>query len=153
MIYILIGPIGCGKSTFTRKMAAKGALVVNDDAITKAVHGGEYTLYDPQLKPLYKQLENTIMATAVAMGRDVVIDRPCHKRSTRVRYVELAKSFDQQVTYVIFTNGGWEFQGRERFRKDNRGRTLEEWLAVAKRHEEEFEPVHPSEGYVETVAP
>ena len=46
MIYVLVGPIASGKSTYAQKMAVeRGALIVNDDSIVTAIQG-ENTLYN-----------------------------------------------------------------------------------------------------------
>jgi len=42
-IVVLIGCIASGKSTYARKLARKGWVVINDDDIVKLVHGRDYT--------------------------------------------------------------------------------------------------------------
>ena len=75
-VEILVGFIASGKSTYSKHRASQGAIVINDDAIVNAVHSNIYELYDKNLKPLYKAVENTILEMALALNRDVVIDRP-----------------------------------------------------------------------------
>jgi hypothetical protein len=40
---ILVGPIASGKSTFARKRATEGALIINDDALAAILHAGDDT--------------------------------------------------------------------------------------------------------------
>jgi predicted kinase len=141
MIYILIGPIASGKSTFAKKKAKEGALIINDDSIVNALHANEYTLYNKDLKILYKQLEMVIITTGVALGRDIVIDRPCHSRSTRQRYTEIARSIDHPVTAVLFSDFGPEMHARRRSESDARGYDYEYWLRVAKEHQKMMQPL------------
>ena len=53
MLELLVGPIASGKSTYSNKAAKEGAIIVNDDAIVTALHGGDHTLYDKALKPRF----------------------------------------------------------------------------------------------------
>lgn len=70
---ILFGPVASGKSTYSRRRASDGALIANDDAIVLAVHGGEYSLYAKELKPVYKALRGLVAQFGAALGRDVII--------------------------------------------------------------------------------
>lgn len=147
MIYVLVGPIASGKSTYCKKKAQEGALIVNDDSIVNALHADQYGAYDKELKPLYKSLEMSIIAYGVAIGRDVVIDRPSYKKSTRRRYVEMAHSIDAEVTAVVFENFGPEVHAKRRFESDSRGYTYDGWLRVAQEHESLREEISTSEGF------
>lgn len=155
MIYVLVGPIASGKSTYCKRKAQEGALIVNDDSIVNALHADQYGAYDKDLKPLYKSLEMSIIAYAVAVNRDVVVDRPSYKRTTRRRYIEMAHSIDAEVTAIIFENFGPEVHAKRRFESDSRGYTYEGWLRVAKEHESLREPVDVHEGFdhIEYIRP
>jgi predicted kinase len=148
MIELLIGPIASGKSTYSLKRAREGALIINDDAIVQAVHGGDYRLYDKNLKPLYKHIELSIMSLAESFDRDVVIDRPNLKADTRRRYIQIAKSLDiKDIRGIIFKNCGPEEHARRRFFSNNRGNTFDQWLVIAKHHDTIFERPDISEGF------
>lgn len=149
MVIILVAPTGAGKSTKAKEFAKNGVITVNDDAIVKLVHGGEYRLYEKKLKPLYKLVENQILTTALIMGRDVVIDRPNFSRNTRSRYISLAKSFDIPVKCILFPWTTPEETALMRYNKDNRGYSLEYWLDVAKVHYANYEEPSLNEGFVE----
>ena len=150
MIEILIGPICSGKGTYARGRAQGGAIVVNDDAIVKAVHGGDYTLYSKSLKPLYRSVEMSIITAAVSLGRDVIIDRGnCMNPSCRRKYVGIGRSLDQEVIAVLFPNQGPEWHANARFNKNDRGLPLEHWLGAAQRHQSEFRPPTLEEGFTE----
>jgi predicted kinase len=140
MMEILVGPIASGKSTYARKRAAEGALIINDDALVAMLHAGDDTRYNAHNKNTYKAIETAAIVAILAAGIDVVIDRPNHKRATRQRYIGLAKSFDAQVTMVMFKREPPEIHARRRFDSDSRGHSLEWWTAVARRHEAHYEP-------------
>ena len=151
MLEILIGPICSGKSTYARKRASDGAIIVNDDAITQALHGGNYSLYAKGLKALYKSVENLIVTQAITLGRDVVIDRPNMSRSNRQRFLGIARSLDEQVTAIVFPNRGPEAQALRRFNQDPRGLPLEHWVGAAMRHQSNYEEPTLVEGFMDII--
>lgn len=156
MIEILVGPIASGKSTYAVQRAHEGALIINDDSIVNALHANQYGLYDKTLKPLYKQLEMIIISTGIALGRDIIIDRPCCKRKTRARYLEIGHSLEVPVYAVLFgdPDNPPETYAKRRFESDSRGQSLEFWIEVAKRHAKLFEHVNVSEMFDEIrIAP
>ena len=137
---ILVGPISSGKSTFCKQSAELGNIIVNDDSIVTAVHGGNYLLYEKQLKLLYKSIENNIIAMAFSLGRNVVIDRPNHSVKTRQRYIGLGHAFDAHVCLVMFERASPEVHAKRRCLSDNRGYDYAYWLDAAQRHESLYEP-------------
>ena len=140
---LLVGPIASGKSTYCRTAAKEGAIIVNDDAIVIAVHGGDYFLYQKSLKPLYKSIENCIVGTALAMGKVVIVDRPNHSISMRRRYIGLGKSFDAIVRVVMFERHDPKVHRKRRFDGDSRGTSLESWIKIAQHHEDLYEQPDP----------
>lgn len=137
---ILVGPIASGKSTYCNQAAERGAVIVNDDSIVNLIHAGNYKLYDESLKPLYKITENTIIQTALAMGRRVIIDRPNHSRAMRRRYIGLGHAFDALVVIVMFDREKPIVHAKRRMSSDSRGHSLDYWLMVAQKHEDLYEP-------------
>lgn len=147
MIEVLVGMIASGKSTYAKGRAAEGAIIVNDDALVIALHGGRYDMYAQALKPLYKAMESAAVHAAIAAGRDVVIDRTNLSRETRAFYVALARRLDTSAGVVVWMPGTPEQHATSRFRSDARGYTYAQWLAVAERHLAGYQPVLPDEGF------
>lgn len=143
MIELLCGMIASGKSTYSKRRAREGAVIVNDDSIVMAVHAGQYDLYDESFKPIYKGIETNMVMLALAAGKDVVIDRPCESAKTRQRYVSLGHAFGVEVVCVVFDKDTAAVHAIRRFESDARGMSLETWLFVAESHERLFE--HPSQ--------
>ena len=135
---LLCGPIASGKSTYCRQAANEGAIILNDDSIVTAIHGGDYRLYNKSLKPLYKSVENSLISTALAMGLRVVVDRPNHSIKMRQRYIAIGKSFDVPVEVILFKRELPEIHGERRFKSDARGHDLNYWIDVARAHERLF---------------
>jgi predicted kinase len=137
---ILCGPIASGKSTYCRQVAEKGAIIISDDAIVTALHGGLYGQYRESLKPLYKSVENMAIQMGLSMGLLVVVDRPNYSRAMRRRYIGLAKSLDAQVEIVMMRREQPEVHAARRQKSDSRGCTYQGWVEAAQMHEELYEP-------------
>lgn len=148
-LVVLIGNVASGKSTYCKQAAAHGSIIVNDDSITNAVHAGLYTQYDKSLKPLYKSVENTIIQLGLALGRNVIIDRPNIRRASRRRYIGLAHSLDAIVELVMFPREIPEIHAQRRANHDARGYNYDYWLKAAQVFDTKFEPPTADEGYDE----
>jgi len=137
---ILVGPIASGKSTYCQGRAKEGAIIVNDDAIVTALHGGDYTLYSKDMKPLYKLVENVVVHGGLTMGKLVIIDRPNHKASMRRRYIGIAKSLDALITLIMFKRESPLTHAKRRFFSNHRNLSLQHWEKACKIHESLFDP-------------
>jgi predicted kinase len=150
-VSVLVGMIGSGKSTFARKRAEAGALVVCHDSLTKMLHA-EYR-YEEDLRDLYRQMEEALVRLALASGKDVVIDRTHLTRESRARWVGFARSVGVKVYAVKFPIEVPRAHALRRSRHDGRGRSLEQWVKVAEHHfaQAEAEPLSKSEGFDEVI--
>jgi len=147
MIEVLVGTIASGKSTWARKMAGDDWIVVNDDAIVNSLHAGDYTLYQEDLKPLYKSIEDHILHIAVAMGKNVLIDKGLSlNKKSRARWIALGRSLDVPVRARVFDIVAPETHAKRRS-KESRGHSYDYWLMVAKRHIDVYEPPTLDEGF------
>lgn len=145
---ILQGMIASGKSSYCKKRALEGAIIVNDDSIVTSIHGGNYKLYNKELKPLYKAVESAMIHTAIAMGRDVVIDRTGFSISQRRRYIGIGKSLGVQVAVIVFPKEEPIVHAKRRFESESRGHTLEQWVEAAEHHAKNWqEPDGEREGF------
>lgn len=140
---ILVGPIASGKSTYARSKAAAGALVVCDDDIIIAVHGGDYGMYHETFKPLYCNIEAAIITHAAMIHRTVIIDTGGRTRSKRARFAALGRSLGFEVGVILFPWASASEHARRRMASDPRGMTYDDWLRVALAHERQFQPVDP----------
>lgn len=146
-IEILVGTIASGKSTYCRARAKDGAIIINDDAIVTALHGGQYDLYDKTIKPLYKAVELSILMSAICLGRDVVIDRPNLTKLSRAKYIAPAKAMECYVEIILFEFKDARVHALRRAADDTRGYNFGYWERVAQVHIDQYEPPEVDEGY------
>ena len=146
VVELLCGPIASGKSSYSKKKALEGYIIINDDAIVNAIHCNHYGLYSVDLKPLYKGIENTALHTALALGKSVIIDRPNYSKAMRRRYIAIASSLDVPVVAVKFEDAGAKEHASRRVKSDNRGGRLEYWMEVYEAHKKLYEEPSLDEG-------
>ena len=148
MIEVLIGMIASGKSSWAGERAKQGFVIINDDSIVNAVHGGLYTLYTKAMKPLYKSVEDHILHTAIAMDKDVVIDRGVDiSVSSRRRWIAIAKSLEVPIHGISFEKFPAKVHAARRAKSDSRGHTKQYWVDVALAHEARYELPTLDEGF------
>ena len=151
-VEVLIGNIASGKSTYCRKRAKEGAIVMNDDAVVNGVHCDMYTLYSKELKPLYKAVENAIVTSAIMLGRDVIVDRGVNltPRSRR-RFVGLAHSLDVDAIAVVFEFCDPIVHAQRRAKDNLRGHSFDYWLDVATTFHNKFVSPEEHEGFDKVI--
>lgn len=152
MIEVLVGPIASGKSTHSHFRAKDGWVILNDDAIVSMVHGGHYDLYSESWKPLYKSIEDHLLHIAVAMDKNLVVDRGVNNAiSSRVRWIALARSLDVPIRAVQFQVFPPMVHAQRRAESDSRGYDLSYWQHVAEIHAARYEPPTLAEGFCEII--
>jgi predicted kinase len=153
MIEVLVGMIASGKSSWAKDRADAGWIIINDDSIVSAVHAQDYLLYNEALKPLYKSIEDHTLHTAVAMGKDVVIDRGVDvSTSSRQRWIALGRSLDVPVRAVLFEVFSPEIHAQRRVDSDARGHDYDYWLnSVAKPHLARYQEPTTDEGFSDII--
>lgn len=147
IVEVLIGPIASGKSTYCKKKAKEGFIIINDDSIVNAMHANNYLLYEESLKPLYKGIENTALHLALSLGKSVIIDRPNYSIGMRRRYIAIANSLDIPVVAIKFKDEGAEEHVKRRMESDGRGSKQEYWEMVYNIHKKLYEEPSLSEGF------
>lgn len=147
-LQILVGPISSGKTTYCKIAASKGFICINDDAIVNMLHGNNYQLYNSNLKPLYKSVENNIVSTALAMNLPVIVDRALNVGiESRKRWIALAKAIDIPCEAVIFEREDPKIHAKRRFTSDSRGHSYDYWVKVAQKHDSIYVTPTVQEGF------
>jgi hypothetical protein len=152
---VLVGMIGSGKSTYARRRADEGALVVCFDDLTAMLHAAYR--YEQELRACYRQMEKSIATAALNAGRDVVVDRTHLTLEARDRWVDFGLRCTIHlgrpvpVVAVAFPVEPPAVHARRRFEADPRGRSHEDWYMVAQHHYAQWlaEPLSASEGFSE----
>lgn len=146
-LVILVGNIGCGKSTKALELANNGYCVINDDAVVTMIGGGKYTLYDVKKKPIYKNIEAVGAITSLNYGFNTVIDMPNMTKRKRKRYIDIGKGYTCKI--ICYNWGPGISNDLQRRLKDHRGYT--KWVEAFKRKHSEYEEPTLDEGFDELI--
>jgi predicted kinase len=150
-IEVLCGMIASGKSTYARRRADEGALVVSHDDLTQMLHA-RYR-YEQELREPYRRMEEAIVSEIWRAGRDVVVDRTHLTRESRRRWIDHADwiGAGASLVAVAFPIEPPAIHARRRTLHDPRGRPHDEWLRVAEHHHDQAqaEPLDIAEGFAE----
>jgi predicted kinase len=96
-IEVLIGMIASGKSTYARKRADEGALIISHDALTEMLHG--CYRYEEGLRESYRTMEESIAFASLSAGRDIVIDRTHLTDESRRRWIDFKNRYVNLNTF------------------------------------------------------
>jgi predicted kinase len=148
MLEVLIGMVGSGKSTYARRRADQGALVISHDDLTRMLHGGRGR-YEMLLRQCYRNMIGHIAVESVLAGRDVILDRTHLTRESREYWIDMGRFLGVEVVAVVFPIYDAETHAQRRYNADPRDRTLAKWCEVARHHAEqaEAEPLGADEGF------
>lgn len=85
---ILVGNIGCGKSTLTKELAKLGYNIICRDSLRYMIGGGTYK-FDPKTEPFIKEANLSIVREAVSKELSFVIDETNVFRKIRKSYLDI----------------------------------------------------------------
>jgi predicted kinase len=156
-VYVPIGIIGSGKSTWARtkvqELAAEGidAVIVSKDPIRTMLRG-EYA-YDPQLESMVKRITVAAIDLALENGVDVIVDETHLTKAKREDLVtHIRNQYDGSRVRIVFV----EFDSNiacieRRVQSDPRGISPEHWRRVGLDMLASLEPVAGNEPYNELI--
>ena len=145
-LIMYVGNIGQGKSLISSKLAKQGKVIVNMDSILLMVHGGEYGLFDPDKKEIYRSAEEAVIRSSLEKGFDVVIDRTNMKKKRRLKFIELASEYTDQIECYHFGKGDRDQCLKNRM-KNPRGVPRETWEMVYRKMADSYEEPAEEEGF------
>lgn len=146
-LIILVGNIGSGKSTISRKFYKQGFLVVNADTIRTMLGGGEYVFdFGLEDKFVHKVVEFAI-DKLFELKKDFLVDETMVKRKYRTSLIKKAKDHGYEVIGVVMPNWGKDVQVDRRMASEPRGYTRESWADVWEKIDKAYEEPLQEEGF------
>ena len=98
-LVILIGNIGCGKTTLTAKYQKRGYIVISRDQIRYAIGNGVYT-FDTQYEPAIWNIEDTMLEEFASIGVNIVVDEVGINRRLREKYIQVGKQYKYKIVGI-----------------------------------------------------
>jgi predicted kinase len=99
-LIILVGNIGVGKSTYSRKLADEGYIVISRDQLRYGIGGGT-PIFDHYYESIIWKTEFYMFKQFANLGVNLVIDSVAVNKRLRARYIKYAKSKGYYITVKI----------------------------------------------------
>ena len=148
-IYLPVGLIGTGKSTWARQFIQTdpNIKVVAGDAIRYMVNGGKRYEHNESLEPAILDILLSTTQTLLDRGYDVILDE-CYCSLNMEMRENVASSFTGvDIIPVIFPEKDMKDHIEDKILKGLRGKTVSYWKRVFCEMREIYEPLHPREYY------
>lgn len=98
-VKILVGNIGSGKSTVSKKYIEKGYVVISRDTLRYGIGNGAYT-FNPNYEPIIKATEEFMLLEFLKLGVDIVVDECNVSKDSRKRIIDIVNKFDYDITII-----------------------------------------------------
>ena len=142
----MVGNIGSGKSTLTKKYQKKGYVVISLDEIRKAIGGGKYTFNT--------KFESTIFSIGYYMfkrfcikGANIVIDETSITKNIRSKYIKYAKKYGYYITAIVLPEISQEKSVTRRLNNPHGNFSKTIWKQVWSRFNICYEKPNKKEGF------
>ena len=145
-LIILIGNIGSGKTTVTKKLAKEGYVVVSRDAFRYMLGGGNY-IFKPELEPIVHGMNIDCLIRCLQAGLDVVIDETNVSRSMRKRYTELGKDYGYKIITIEMPRLSMRTCVSRRMKDPHGQPDRKLWEGVWKKFDERYQYPTYTEGF------
>ena len=99
-LIILVGNIGSGKSTLTRKYIEKGYIAIARDYIRYAIGEGKY-IFNPNYEPIIWGTEQYMFTRFMDLGVNIVVDEVGVSRRTRKAYIHYAQIKKYKIIAIV----------------------------------------------------
>lgn len=144
-LYVLIGNIAAGKSTWVNNYR-EHSYVVSRDIIRYEFGDGDY-LFDYELEPCIDKIVKGQTEGCMVLGNDLIIDETQMTKKSRAWVLALGKKYGYTITGLVFPDRGMESHVEARLGDNHGSITRGMWESIYTRKQEAFEYPDVSEGF------
>jgi len=149
-LIILVGNIGCGKSTMTKYYVDKGYVAIARDQLRYAIGGGKY-IFDYEYEPIIWKTELYMFRKFVELGENIVIDEVGLNKLMRGRYIPYAKENGYWIRVIQFPKFTMKESVDRRLRNPHGQFDRKEWNGIWKKFNKCYERPNRDEGIDEII--
>lgn len=149
-LIILVGNIGSGKSTLTKKYQEDGYVVIARDCLRYAIGGGTY-VYNVNYEPIIFDTELHMLEAFLKLGVNLVIDEVGVSKAMRMRYILPAKDYGYTVKCHVLPQLLQKTAVDRRMQNPHGQYDRELWKQVWDRFQSQYEEPSFDEGIDEII--
>jgi len=145
-VVVMVGNIGSGKSTYTKKLQKQGYIVVSRDALRYSIGAGEY-VFNLDFEPTIRNISLYMYEKFLQLGESIVFDETNMSIESRENILTLAKKYGYQTIAYVTPKIDKETSIKRRL-KDNHGNNSKKvWEEVWERFNIAYEEPSWEEGF------
>ncbi len=126
---ILVGNIGCGKTTLSRKYADKKYIVISRDGLRSMIDGDRYK-FDLELEPNVYDVETYAIELFLRSGYNIVVDETNTSLRSRRRLLMIAEDHNVQTLVHVLPRLSKKECVDRRVKDTKRKYTKEKWEEI-----------------------
>lgn len=99
-LIIMVGNIGSGKSTLTKKYQKEGYVIIARDQLRYAIGGGDY-VFNLDYEPIIWNTELYMVDNFIDLEANILVDEVGITKAMRARYITPAKDKGYKITVIV----------------------------------------------------
>ncbi len=148
-VVILIGNIGCGKSTLTKVLSGR-YVILSRDSFRYGIGAGRY-IFNPVYEPAIVKTAVFMFKEFLELGCDIVVDEVNVSKQYRQKYISEAKAKGYTVTAIVLPRLPKEEAVNRRMSNPHDSNTREHWEDVWDKFEAKYEMPTEEEGFDKVI--
>jgi len=149
-LIMLVGNIGSGKSTFSKKYQEKDYVVIARDQLRYAIGNGKY-VFNVDYEHIIWNTEYYLYKSFLRLGENIVVDEIGISKKLRQRYIRLAKKKGYKITVIEMPRFCMGEAVNRRMINPHGQYNVKVWKEVWTRFESMYEEPSKKEGIDEIV--
>lgn len=145
-VIIIIGNVGSGKSTYTKKLQEKGThVVICRDSMRFGIGAGTY-IFNNEYEPIIKKTALELFQKFLILGVNIIVDEVNIACSSREPYIKLAKEQGYKIRAIVMPKLSKE-ESINRRMNNPANQTREIWESVWESFDRRYEHPTIEEGF------
>jgi len=99
-LIVLVGNIGCGKSTIAQDYVKDGYVAIVRDQLRYAIGDGQY-IFNRDYESIIWKTEQYMLRKFLELGANIIVDEVGVSKKLRKKYIKVGKEFDYSVEAIV----------------------------------------------------
>lgn len=150
-LIIMVGNIGAGKTTLSRKLVREGCIIISKDSVRYMLGSGNY-VYRPDCEPIVTEVTLQMLDTVMkrldkSKDYTLVIDNTNMSKEIRKDYLRIAKQYGYTTEAMLLPRLSMKESVARRLNNNHGTVSKQVWEAVYIRREKVYDEPTKEEGF------